>query len=247
MNKGALEEESAWLRAMPAPQHANTQRASPRTAAAPATQCSAPATPAMTSSRGAPRGKLVRAKWLDGWGKNGMRSRLVAQQFNWAKRDDVTQNTPPLVAARLLLSKASSFGREVGPESRYLAVWDCSVAFNHAPLVARRKVCAPWVRLAAPAGHERHEEGELCVVTEEFGAMPAVPFANVVVAPMAMIVHGDDFFADGRAEALLSVDEYLRNKSWINLVSFAGPRHEKDIKFLKRVGFAFAPPILFTR
>ena len=43
--------------------------------------------------RGAPRGKLVRVEWLDDWGKNGMRSRLVAQQFNWAKRDDVTQNT----------------------------------------------------------------------------------------------------------------------------------------------------------
>ena len=43
-------------------------------------------------ARGAARGKLVRAKWLDVWGKNGMRSRLVVQDFNWAKRDDVTQN-----------------------------------------------------------------------------------------------------------------------------------------------------------
>ena len=64
--------------------------------------------------RGAARGKLVRAKWLDDWGKNGMRSRLVAQQFNWAKRDDVTQNTPPLVAAPLLVSNSSSFGHKVG-------------------------------------------------------------------------------------------------------------------------------------
>ena len=57
-----------------------------------------------------------------------------AQQCTWAKRDDVTQNTPPLVAARLLVSKASSFGHKVGPEARCLAVWDCSVAFYHAPL-----------------------------------------------------------------------------------------------------------------
>ena len=50
-----------------------------------------------------------------------------------------------------------------------------------------------------------------------------------------MIVHGDDFFAEGRAEALLQVDDYLRNKFRISLMSLAGPRHEKDITFLKRV------------
>ena len=84
--------------------------------------------------RGATRGKLVRAKWLDDWGKNGMRSRMVAEQFNWAQHADVTQNTPHLVAARLLVSKASSFGHKVGPEARCLAVWGCSAAFHHAPL-----------------------------------------------------------------------------------------------------------------
>ena len=31
------------------------------------------------------RGKLVRGKWLDDWGRNGMRSRLVGQQFNFGK------------------------------------------------------------------------------------------------------------------------------------------------------------------
>ena len=50
-----------------------------------------------------------------------------------------------------------------------------------------------------------------------------------------MNVHGDDFFAEGRVEALLQVDEYLKNKFRINLVSLAGPGHEKEIKFLKRV------------
>eukprot|EP00974_Lingulodinium_polyedra_P073026 7067801-Lingulodinium_polyedra.AAC.1 len=45
-------------------------------------------------------GKRVRAKWLDDWGKEGIRSRLVAMELNWVKRDDVQQNTPPLVVAR---------------------------------------------------------------------------------------------------------------------------------------------------
>ena len=74
--------------------------------------------------------------------------------------------------------------------------------------------------------------------------MPAAPFAEVVVAPMcfyskgvdvAMIVHGDDFFAERRAEALTQADEYMKNKFRINLVSLAGPGHEKEIRFLKRV------------
>ena len=52
---------------------------------------------------------------------------------------------------------------------------------------------------------------------------------------MAMIVYGADFFAEGRAEALLQVDEYLRNKFRINLVSVVGPGHEKHINLLKRV------------
>ena len=50
-----------------------------------------------------------------------------------------------------------------------------------------------------------------------------------------MIVQGNDFFAERRAEALLQVDEYLKNKFRINLVSLAGLGHEKEIKFLKRV------------
>ena len=182
-----------------------------------------------------------------------MRSRLVAQQYNWAKRDDVTQNTPPLVAARLLVSKAASFGHKVGPEARCLAVWDCSVAFYHAPLgedivvVPPKGLCPEgfvWQLRRAMNGTRKASLAFGSVVTEELVAMPAAPFAEVVVSPMcfyskgldvALLVHGDDFFAEGRAEALLQVDEYLRSKFRINLVSLAGPRQEKEIKFLKRV------------
>ena len=38
-----------------------------------------------------------------------------------------------------------------------------------------------------------------------------------------------------RAEVLLQAYEYLRNNFWINIVSLAGPPHEKDIEFVKRV------------
>ena len=82
--------------------------------------------------RDAARGKLGRAKWLDDWREDG-------QQFNWAKRDDVTQNTPPLVAARLLVSKASSFGRKVGAVSL-----STTRRLMRTLLSSRRKGCAPW-------------------------------------------------------------------------------------------------------
>ena len=178
-------------------------------------------------ARGAARGKLVRANWLDDWGRNGMRSRLVAHQFNWAQRDDETQNTPPLVAARLLVSKASSFGHKVGAEARCLAGWDCSVAFHHAPLdedivvVPPKGLCPAgfvWQLRRTMNGTRKASLAFGGVVTEELVAVFAAPFAEVVVAPMcvyskgidvAMIVHGDDFFAEGRGEALLQVDEHL--------------------------------------
>ena len=75
-----------------------------------------------------------------------------------------------------------------------MAGWKCSVAFYHAPLDEDIVVIPP--------------KG-LCPVTEELVAMPAAPFAEVVVAPrcfhskgidVAMIVRGDDFFAEGRAK-----------------------------------------------
>ena len=63
--------------------------------------------------------------------------------------------------------------------------------------------------------------------------MPLAPLAEVVVTSMCFNSKGDSFLAEGRAEALLQVDEHLRNKLWINFVSLAGPLHEKEIKFLK--------------
>ena len=73
--------------------------------------------------------------------------------------------------------------------------------------------------------------------------MLAGPFAaKCVVAPMcfyckridvAMIVHGDDCVAEGRAEALLQVGGYLKNKFRINLVSLAGHGHEKENRSLE--------------
>ena len=90
-------------------------------------------------ARGAARGKLVRAKWLDDWRKNGMRSRLVAQQFTWAKRDDVTQNTPPLVAARPRLVQR----RDVWQDG-IAVLLSTTRRLMRTLLSSRPKGCAPW-------------------------------------------------------------------------------------------------------
>ena len=183
----------------------------------------------------------MRAKWLDDGRKNGMTSRLVAQQFNWAKRDYVTQNAPPLVAARLLVSKASSFAHEDGVEARCLAGWDCSVAFHHAPLDEEIGVIPPkglcrgfvWQLRRTMNGTRKASLAFGNILTKE---LVATLTADVVFAPVCfysqgidvgMIVHGENFFAEGRAEAPLQVDEYLKNKFRINLVSLAGLGPEK--------------------
>ena len=133
---------------------------------------------------------------------------------------------------RLQVSKASSF-------ARCLAGWECSVAFYHSPLDEEivvmdscGKIDRTWTAREKQAWHWKCcHRGACC---------DAAPFAEVVVAPMsfyrkgidvAMIVHGDDFFAEGRAEALLQVNEYQKNKFRINLVSLAGPGHWKEVQF----------------
>ena len=151
-------------------------------------------------ARVAARGKLVMAKWLDDRRKNGMSSRLVAQQFNWAKRDDGTQTTPPLVAARLLVSRESSFGHKIGAEARCLTGWDCSVSFHHASLDEDIVVIPPkglcpagfvWQLRRAMNGTRKGSLAFGSVVTKELVAMPAAPFAVVVVAPMCFLQQRD--------------------------------------------------------
>ena len=122
----------------------------------------------------------------------------------------------------------------------------CSVAFCHAPfdedivVISPKALCPAgfvWQLRRAMNGTREASLAFGSVVTEELVAMPAAPFAEMVFAPkcfytkgidVAMIVHGYDSFAEGRAEALLQVDNHLENKFRINHVSLAGPGHEKE-------------------
>ena len=76
-----------------------------------------------------------------------------------------------------------------------------------------------WIRVATSTGHERHEKSKLgiwkcchrgacceaCSSVCRSGCCATVFCSKGI--DVAMIVHGDDFFAEGRAEALLQVDE----------------------------------------
>ena len=112
-------------------------------------------------ARSATRGKVLKANWLDDWRKNGMRSRLVGQQFNWAKDDDVTQNTPAPGRRPSSCQQPGRLDTGLG-KRRCVAVWGCSVAFCHAPLdkdivVVTERFVPRGIRVAASAGDERHE------------------------------------------------------------------------------------------
>jgi len=91
------------------------------------------------------QGRRVRAKWLDDkrtdpvTGEEIVRSRCVATEVNTYVREDVNASTPPLIAARFIVSLAASkAGRNIfvalamAVGARFVAVYDASAAFYHA-------------------------------------------------------------------------------------------------------------------
>eukprot|EP00971_Amphidinium_carterae_P345440 6486395-Amphidinium_carterae.3 len=57
-------------------------------------------------------GAVVRGKWLDDMRGNIVRSRLVAQQSNCSKREDMTQATPGLKGLCTIVSFAANYGKQ---------------------------------------------------------------------------------------------------------------------------------------
>ena len=81
--------------------------------------------------------KLVRSRWVESQKKiNGdpdaVRRRLVAQELNTYKREDVWQGTPPLMVHRLLVGLAATRKANKRDYDMLIARYDVSVAFFHA-------------------------------------------------------------------------------------------------------------------
>ena len=126
-----------------------------------------------------------------------MRSRLVAQHFDWSKVD-VTQNTPPLVDD---VSKASSFGHKSLQRHDVWLVGIAVLAFYHTPLdedivvIPPKELCLAgfvWQLRRAMNGTRKASLAFGSVVTEELVAMLAALFAEVVVALMCFYSQGID-------------------------------------------------------
>ncbi len=137
---------------------------------------------------------------------------MVATQVNNFARD-VQANTPPLKAARVIISRASS-----GCETKVLALYDASVAFLHAALDKDEMLC-----VRGPRGIRK--KGELMLLakalygTRKAGQMWQEPICETMVDGGFAVVevvantffhaddnilitcHGDDFLASWRPTA----------------------------------------------
>ena len=78
------------------------------------------------------QGVHVKGGWVEDNKGGIVRSRFVAKQVAYDKRDDVSQTTRPLLIFRLLLSIAVSFAPIFCGSAVVLSAWDISVAFFHA-------------------------------------------------------------------------------------------------------------------
>ena len=63
--------------------------------------------------------------------ETNVRSRIVVQQYNIVKRDEVHQGTPPLKVLRMLFALATS---KDAHRRKVCGIWDVSVAFFHSPM-----------------------------------------------------------------------------------------------------------------
>ena len=107
----------------------------------------------------------MRAKWPDDWDQNGMKSRLVAQQFN----DDGPQNTPcNLWSLRVFCSarrhRWTRLAQKRGVWHYRIALSPCTAPIDEDIFVIRaERFGSRGIRMADSAGHQRHEEDELVI------------------------------------------------------------------------------------
>ena len=79
-------------------------------------------------------GSYVHMKWLRDHEGDEVRCRLVATQLAICERLDVTQSTPPLMVARLMLAIASLHADENEVHDWVVGFWNVSVGFSDAKL-----------------------------------------------------------------------------------------------------------------
>ncbi len=134
--------------------------------------------------------------------------RLVATQVINFAREDAQANTPPLKAARVITSRASS-----GCKTKVLALYDATVAFLHVALGNDEMLCVRGPR-------DIRQKGELMLLAKAlYGARKAGQmwqehiYATMIDAGFVanaflhagdnvlINCHGDDFLASGEPQS----------------------------------------------
>ena len=187
----------------------------------------------------------------------GVRARLVAQQFNLSVRHDTFAATPGLKAVRFLLSRAASGRPSRGQGVRQLALYDIEVAFFHAMLDPREPRMYMKVPLdVLPAGRLarllramygtrkassswQDEAARVLTVLGGFRRLRGNPmvFHNAVL-DIVVVLHGDDYLAEGPAENLDDLDALMRANFRVKVLPRVGPLAGASGRYLGRaLGF----------
>ena len=187
--------------------------------------------------------EIFYTKWLDGEKPTAadpaaVRSRLVATQINNYTREDVTQATPPIKVARMVLSMAASAKDHRGRHTCLIGRPDVRVAFFHAKgsgnvvMVPAKGLAPPGVGWRALKAMYGTREASKCWGNEVTDTMLAAGCEAVMVVPMTFThkehgyvveCHEDDFLSCGSAEALDHLDKVLTEKFDTKVLPRIGP------------------------
>ena len=191
-------------------------------------------------------GKFVRTRWVQTVKGDEVRCRLVAQEFaHGDPREDLFAGTPPLFAARLLVSQAAS-----RPQKDWtLMCLDVSCAFLYAPIKRKiyielpsedpRSASGEWVGKLEKALYGTRDAPqawleELGTTLDNLGFKASAYFPGLYHhegLQVTMVTHVDDLLCCGPPEALRRVRTELQQKYEVK-----GEVMEQEVQELRFLG-----------
>ena len=200
--------------------------------------------------------RLVKSRWIDTEkeieGKPGVRSRLVAQEVNTYKREDVSMGTPPIRVHRAVISHAATARPGESKSKKLIGRYDVSVAFFHADNSEKIGVIPPasegtpniiWELHKAMNG-TREASRQWGVKIREVKTRHN--FDELLLCPntyylkehdLCLSCHGDDFLASGEREALDMLDKIMEENYEVKVLPRIGdPAHGGEVSEGRHLG-----------
>ena len=200
--------------------------------------------------------RLVRSRWIDTAkeidGKPGVRSRLLAQEVNTYKREDVSMGTPPMRVRRAIISHAATAKPGEKRSRKLVARYDVSVAFFHADNSEKIAVIPPasegtpdivWelnkamngTREASRQWGVKIRKVKTADGFEELLLCPNTYYKKA--ADLCLSCHGDDFLASGEKEELDALDKLMAENYEVKILPRIGdPRHGGEVTEGRHLG-----------